>query len=69
MNRQVVKGDEATIIIPELSFEIPPHTQRGAITTVEGVLRAAIEALRMVRVLVCVFVWQYVSVWFDFVCL
>ena len=48
MDRQVVKGDEATFIVPALNFEIPPLTQRGAISTVEGVLRATIEALQEV---------------------
>ena len=43
---QVVKSDSATASIPELEFEIPAATQRGCITTVEGLLREAGSALR-----------------------
>ena len=41
LNRQVVKADSATILIPELQFEVPPESQRGSLSTVEGVLRKA----------------------------
>ena len=43
---QVVKSDSASVSIPELEFEIPAATQRGCITTVEGLLRGAGDALR-----------------------
>ena len=43
--QQVVKSDSATVSIPELEFEIPAATQRGCITTVEGLLREAGAAL------------------------
>ncbi len=46
---QVVKSDTATAIVPELAFEIPADTQRGSITTVEGLLRDAAEALRALQ--------------------
>jgi hypothetical protein len=46
---QVVKSDTATAGVPELAFEIPADTQRGSITTVEGLLRDAAEALRALQ--------------------
>ena len=46
---QVVKSDSATVRMPELDFEIPPNTQRGSITTVEGLLRDAADALRALQ--------------------
>ena len=36
LNRQVIKSDSCTILLPSLQFEIPPITQRGAVTTIEG---------------------------------
>ncbi len=42
---QVVKSDSATVTVPELEFEIPMGTQKGTITTVEGMLREAGDAL------------------------
>uniref|UniRef100_A0A4W5RQT6 Zinc finger protein ZPR1 n=1 Tax=Hucho hucho TaxID=62062 RepID=A0A4W5RQT6_9TELE len=38
MNREVVKADSATTRIPELDFEIPPYTQKGSLSTIEGLL-------------------------------
>ena len=38
---QVVKSDSATVFIPELEFEIPAQTQKGTITTLEGLLSDA----------------------------
>eukprot|EP00518_Triparma_eleuthera_P022992 CAMPEP_0197559426 /NCGR_PEP_ID=MMETSP1320-20131121/21219_1 /TAXON_ID=91990 /ORGANISM="Bolidomonas sp., Strain RCC2347" /LENGTH=550 /DNA_ID=CAMNT_0043120865 /DNA_START=126 /DNA_END=1774 /DNA_ORIENTATION=- len=46
LNRQVIKSDSCSIHIPSLEFEIPPITQRGAVTTVEGVLKKAAEGLQ-----------------------
>lgn len=46
---QVVKSDSATVTVPELEFEIPAATQRGTITTVEGLLREAGDALRALQ--------------------
>ena len=40
-----MKADSAVVKIPELDFEIPPNTQRGVITTVEGVLSRSINDL------------------------
>ncbi|XP_053060050.1 zinc finger protein ZPR1 isoform X2 [Acinonyx jubatus] len=45
MNREVVKTDSATTSIPELDFEIPAFTQKGALTTVEGLISRAISGL------------------------
>ncbi len=46
---QVVKSDAATASVRELEFEIPPATQKGTITTVEGLLREAGDALRALQ--------------------
>ena len=46
---QVVKSDSATVTVPELEFEIPMGTQKGTITTVEGMLREASEALSVLQ--------------------
>ena len=40
-----MKADSALVKIPELSFEIPPNTQRGVVTTVEGLLSRAVSGL------------------------
>ena len=49
LGAQVVKSDSATVRVPELEFEIPAATQRGSITTVEGLLRDAADALRALQ--------------------
>lgn len=45
LNREVVKAECATARIPELDFEIPPYTQKGALSTVEGLLDRAVAGL------------------------
>ncbi|TPX34852.1 hypothetical protein SmJEL517_g02585 [Synchytrium microbalum] len=45
MNRQVVKSESATVRIEEADFEIPAGTQRGVLTTIEGMVAKAIEGL------------------------
>ncbi|XP_044037887.1 zinc finger protein ZPR1 [Siniperca chuatsi] len=45
LNREVVKADSATTRIPELDFEIPPYTQKGALSTIEGLLDRAVAGL------------------------
>ena len=45
LNRQLVKGDRATARVPELDLEIPPATQKGVFTTIEGMLSTAAAAL------------------------
>jgi zinc finger protein len=46
LRRQVVKSNTATVTVPELQFEIPPGTQKGVITTMEGLLTDASAGLR-----------------------
>lgn len=45
MNRQLVKMEACAAKIPELDFEIPARSQPAMLTTVEGLLRRAVEAL------------------------
>uniref|UniRef100_A0A3B3ZXN6 Zinc finger protein ZPR1 n=1 Tax=Periophthalmus magnuspinnatus TaxID=409849 RepID=A0A3B3ZXN6_9GOBI len=45
LNREVVKADSATSRIPELDFEIPPFTQKGSLSTIEGLLDRAVAGL------------------------
>lgn len=45
MNRQVVKSENAVLIIPELELEMPRETQKGSLNTVEGLLVQTIEGL------------------------
>ena len=46
LGRQIVKSTSATVAIPELQFEIPPLTQKGVITTIEGLITEATNGLR-----------------------
>lgn len=41
----MVKSDNATIIVPELELEMPPETQKGKLSTIEGFLRETYNAL------------------------
>lgn len=45
LNREVVKADSATTRIPQLHFEIPAFTQKGCLSTVEGILDRAVAGL------------------------
>jgi len=45
LSRQVVKSDYASITIPDIDLEIPGLTQKGEITTVEGILSRTIAGL------------------------
>lgn len=45
MNRRVIKSEHATIKIPDCDFEIPPMTQKGKLTTIEGFISVAKEQL------------------------
>ncbi|XP_038861234.1 zinc finger protein ZPR1-like isoform X3 [Salvelinus namaycush] len=45
MNREVVKADSATTRIPEVDFEIPPYTQKGSLSTIEGLIDRAVAGL------------------------
>ncbi|KAJ3272947.1 hypothetical protein HDV01_005144 [Terramyces sp. JEL0728] len=46
LNRQVVKSDSATVRFEELDFEIPPNSQTGVLSTVDGMIDRAIEGLK-----------------------
>ncbi len=48
LNRGVIKSDKATVSIPSLEFEIPPNTQAGVYTTVEGLLTKCCDDLEQV---------------------
>ncbi|XP_059056030.1 zinc finger protein ZPR1 [Achroia grisella] len=45
LNRQVVKSDYTSVKIPELDFEVPAQSQKGDVTTVEGIITRAETAL------------------------
>ncbi|KAJ8257008.1 hypothetical protein COCON_G00191600 [Conger conger] len=45
LNREVVKADSATTRIPELDFEIPAYTQKGSLSTIEGLIERAAAGL------------------------
>ena len=49
LSRQVVKSDSAVVTVPELEFEIPAATQKGSITTVEGLLMDAASNIRLLQ--------------------
>ncbi|KAI6199711.1 hypothetical protein M3Y96_00655800 [Aphelenchoides besseyi] len=38
LSRTVVKSEYASLVVPELELEIPPKSQPGEVTTVEGIL-------------------------------
>jgi len=43
MNRRVIKSEYANINIPDLDLEIPPQTQKGKVTTIEGFIQTCKE--------------------------
>lgn len=45
LNREVVKADSASTRIPQLEFEIPAFTQKGCLSTVEGIIDRAVAGL------------------------
>ncbi|XP_076825439.1 zinc finger protein ZPR1-like [Clavelina lepadiformis] len=45
LDRQVVRSDVANVCIPELKFEIPASSQKGTLTTVEGIIQRAVDGL------------------------
>ena len=49
LSRQIVKSDNAVVTIPELEFEIPAATQKGSITTVEGLLMDAASNIKLLQ--------------------
>lgn len=47
LDRQLIKSDSATVRLKEIDFEIPPLTQKGEISTIEGILRTAAKNLSL----------------------
>ena len=45
LNRQVVKSDSTSVCIPEVELEIPAFSQKGEVTTIEGVIDRSIQGL------------------------
>lgn len=45
LNRRIVKSDYSSIKIEELDFEIPPKSQKGEVTTVEGIINRVVAGL------------------------
>ncbi|XP_012275576.1 zinc finger protein ZPR1 [Orussus abietinus] len=45
LNRQVVKSDYTMVRIPHLDFEIPALSQKGEVTTIEGIIDKSIAGL------------------------
>lgn len=45
LDRRVVKSDYTSVKIVELDFEIPAQSQKGEVTTLEGVIDRAIQGL------------------------
>lgn len=45
LNRRVVKSDFCSVRIEELDFEIPAQSQKGEVTTVEGIIMRCIAGL------------------------
>lgn len=45
LNRQVVKSDYTSVKIVEIDFEIPSQSQKGEVTTVEGILDRCVRGL------------------------
>ncbi|XP_078490066.1 zinc finger protein ZPR1 [Ciona intestinalis] len=45
LNRQVVRADIASVSIPELGFEIPPASQKGTLSTIEGIIQRSVDGL------------------------
>jgi len=50
LDRQVIKTDSSKVSIPELDFEIPAGSQKGVLTTIEGILDRAIQGLEQDQV-------------------
>ncbi|XP_053948308.1 zinc finger protein ZPR1 [Anastrepha ludens] len=45
LNRRVVRSDYTSVSIPEVELEIPSQSQKGEITTVEGIIARTIRGL------------------------
>ncbi|CAH1363707.1 unnamed protein product [Tenebrio molitor] len=51
LNRQLVKSDYASLKVVEVDFEIPSKSQKGEVTTVEGVINRSIVALEQDQII------------------
>lgn len=51
LNRRVVKSDYSSFKIIELDFEIPAQSQKGEVTTIEGIIERSISGLEQDQVL------------------
>ncbi|KAJ8603922.1 hypothetical protein CTAYLR_009716 [Chrysophaeum taylorii] len=49
LDRQVIKSDSARVALPSIEVEIPAATQRGVISTVEGILTRAANELEAMQ--------------------
>lgn len=49
LNRQIIKSDSCSMTIPQLDLEIPPGTQRGTMSTIEGMLKRAADNLQSLQ--------------------
>lgn len=49
LNRQVVKSDSAALFIPSLGFEIPAATQKGTVSTLEGIFLKVVSHLETLQ--------------------
>ncbi|TDG39488.1 hypothetical protein AWZ03_014086 [Drosophila navojoa] len=45
LNRRVVRSDNSSISIPEVELEIPVQSQKGEVTTIEGIIERTITGL------------------------
>lgn len=45
LNRRIVKSDFTSVKIVEVDFEIPAQSQKGEVTTMEGIIDRAVEGL------------------------
>ncbi|KAL7745459.1 hypothetical protein ACLKA6_015465 [Drosophila palustris] len=45
LNRRVVRSDNSSVNIPEVELEIPVQSQKGEVTTVEGIIERTIAGL------------------------
>lgn len=45
LNRKIVKSDQTSLRIVELDFEIPAQSQKGEITTLEGIIDRSVAGL------------------------
>lgn len=47
LDRKIIKSDSCSVEIPELELEIPPNTQKGVCSTLEGMISDAVAGLSL----------------------